>query len=325
MSFIDPAMSPDSPTFITSLLPRGVLEIRGKDALDLLHRLSATDIIKLKIGECCPAVFTTEKGRIVDYVVVGRGKETMILLTTLGREGHLKSWIEKYTIMEDVQSEVLTHRYDGVMGVGEDLPAMIPDEFCNLDGIDAYTINNNGFSLIVRDFDLTWTYVFCTRREEAHALRAAMSARSIVVMESPEYKSFLILRGIPEGTLEFREEFNPFEAGISHAISFTKGCYIGQEVIARLDTYNKVQRRLVGLRSSIYVPLTSALQAVSNGVVVGWITSASPVEISGGFPTLGIIRNEIQVGDTVSFGPEEVKAHGTVVDFNHRSHAQPTH
>ena len=61
------------------------------------------------------------------------------------------------------------------------------------------------------------------------------------------YDAFRISRGIPAFGAEISNAFNPYEAGLAHAISFTKGCYIGQEVIARLDTYEKVQRELVGL------------------------------------------------------------------------------
>ncbi len=61
------------------------------------------------------------------------------------------------------------------------------------------------------------------------------------------YETFRIARGIPDIGRELTNDFNPFEVGLRDAISMTKGCYIGQEVIARLDTYQKVKRKLVGI------------------------------------------------------------------------------
>jgi folate-binding protein YgfZ len=57
-----------------------------------------------------------------------------------------------------------------------------------------------------------------------------------------------VRQGIPAFPNEINERHNPWEAGLDAAISLTKGCYIGQEVIARLNTYDKVQRKLAALR-----------------------------------------------------------------------------
>ena len=56
-----------------------------------------------------------------------------------------------------------------------------------------------------------------------------------------------ILLGIPAPGHELTEDYNPLEAGLGEAVSFTKGCYVWQEVVARLNTYDTVSRRLVGL------------------------------------------------------------------------------
>ena len=78
--------------------------------------------------------------------------------------------------------------------------------------------------------------------------------------------------GIPEYGPELGEPFNPLEAGLIGSVDFTKGCYIGQEVVARLDSYKKVQKYLVSLRfvdsSPVFQPWASVssltLHFVSN-------------------------------------------------------------
>mgnify|MGYP001809463666 FL=1 len=64
-------------------------------------------------------------------------------------------------------------------------------------------------------------------------------------MKESEFNSFRIKNMIPICGREVNNLYNPLEIGISHMIDFDKGCYIGQEVIARLDTYDKVQRKLM--------------------------------------------------------------------------------
>jgi folate-binding protein YgfZ len=78
-------------------------------------------------------------------------------------------------------------------------------------------------------------------------------------------------RGIPATDKELTVEHNPLEANLLHFINFRKGCYIGQEVIARLDSYNKVKVRLVGLRCSANVREKSVV--VIDGVDPGVVTS----------------------------------------------------
>ena len=70
-------------------------------------------------------------------------------------------------------------------------------------------------------------------------------------------------------------EFNPLEAGLKEFVSFTKGCYVGQEVVARLDTYDKVQKRLVGLQWDADSAPERGAKLVLDGKQVGVVTSAA--------------------------------------------------
>ena len=82
-----------------------------------------------------------------------------------------------------------------------------------------------------------------------------------------------IERGIPVHGKEITEAVNPLEAGLSTLVSFTKGCYIGQEVVARLDTYGKVRRKLCGLVFPDDSPNVPVGRLFFSGEEVGWTTS----------------------------------------------------
>jgi len=97
------------------------------------------------------------------------------------------------------------------------------------------------------------------RKEEIKLLEERDVERKSIA----EYENFRILTGIPLGKNEISEMFNPLEAGLDDLVSWTKGCYVGQEVIARLDTYKKVQKRLVRLElarsvDAVPTPIRSA-------------------------------------------------------------------
>jgi folate-binding protein YgfZ len=122
------------------------------------------------------------------------------------------------------------------------------------------------------------------------------------------------VNGIPREGCELIDSFNPYETNLRHAISFTKGCYIGQEVIARLDTYQKVQRRLVGL-SFEQKPLKgdTPLPMSMDSEEIGVLTSASQYPLGGRFVGLGVVKkNKAIVGDLVEVGRQTSALQGII-------------
>ena len=70
-------------------------------------------------------------------------------------------------------------------------------------------------------------------------------------IEGEELERWRIAAGLPAAGHELTEDWNPLEAGLWDHVSFTKGCYVGQEVVARLRTYDKVSREIVRLRAGL--------------------------------------------------------------------------
>jgi len=88
-------------------------------------------------------------------------------------------------------------------------------------------------------------------------------------------QAWRVLEGLPENGFELTEDHNPLEAGLWDAVSFTKGCYVGQEVVARLNTYDKVARDLKGLVFPAGAPVPAAGTPLFDGEQrVGDITSS---------------------------------------------------
>jgi folate-binding protein YgfZ len=134
-----------------------------------------------------------------------------------------------------------------------------------------------------------------------------------------------IERGVPAFGSELNEDHNPLEAGLIDSISFNKGCYVGQEVVARLNTYDKVRRRLAVLRwpaggvsvdgVSVGDEVTSKAApgggtagggATGSGTALGSITSVAK-HPNGGFVGLAFVKRAFE-GTEVAVGHSGIVA-----------------
>ena len=113
-------------------------------------------------------------------------------------------------------------------------------------------------------------------------------------------ESLRVQRGIPAFGKELTEDYNPHEANLVHHVSFSKGCYIGQEVIARLQTYKKVSKYLVGLRWDGDGPAPGSF-LTHDGKRMGIVTSVARLPHTGANVGLGYVRKQfVDDGTTVA-------------------------
>jgi hypothetical protein len=174
------------------------------------------------------------------------------MLTSPGRAAVLKEWIEKYTFIEDVRCEDVTSQYGVVAFLGknspEQLQALFGGNVENLPSQHAQTFDWNNEAVIVHRTGNITPAAF-------HLIVPAATAtqlweRLVAEVKPVGYSAYEMLRihrGLPAVGREITDEYNPHEVGLYPFINFEKGCYIGQEVVARLDTYQKVQRQLAGV------------------------------------------------------------------------------
>jgi hypothetical protein len=137
-----------------------------------------------------------------------------------------------------------------------------------------------------------------------------------IEMSDRAWEVLRILQGRPAPEAELTDDYNPLEAGLWQTISFTKGCYIGQETIARLNTYKGVKQHLFGVKLSAAAEIGSAIALGDEKV--GKLTSYT--ETPDGYFGLGYIRTKaggvglkVQVGETT----------GEIVEIPFVSHEYP--
>jgi len=255
----------------------------GPDLLALLHRLSTGDVRDLRPGEGGPTVVTNAKGRIVERLFVHHlGDDGVLLVSGPQAAARVLAHLTKFTFAEKTgltdetastfAFALLGPRWaDAAQAAG--LPALSPYGVvtASLAGARVHAARTNGFDaegmLVVGGIDGAGPVLA--------ALTEAATLTGGGAIDAEALEAWRILKGLPAPGHELTEEHNPLEAGLRDAISFTKGCYVGQEVVARLNTYGKVSRVLVrlALAPGDPVPANGAM-VLHDGHAVGAITSA---------------------------------------------------
>jgi folate-binding protein YgfZ len=219
---------------------RGRLIVTGRDRRDLLHRLCTNDVASLTAGTGRSTCFLNRKGQMIDWaVVLDRGDDLLVLTANPQRvSGH----IQGYTISEDVT--VRNYMALEIVVCGPDAARLLG---ISLEPWSHANIPLGEVEVLVARIEPLWGDAYAILAPDAVALRRRLSEDARPV--EPDEVDFLRIKsGIPAHPNEINEQHNPWEARLDSAISLEKGCYVGQEVVARLHTYDKVQRRLVGLR-----------------------------------------------------------------------------
>ena len=295
----------------------GRLEVHGADGLDLLHRLSTNDLLSTQPGQIVPTVLTTEKGRIVDYVKVARRPSAPLLIVSPNHEDVVTRWIDRFCITEDVQLRCISNDTSMFTFVGPRAQA-VASGILGIELPSGMTVEANfGEATITAGYEETprvqMAHVL-VQNPEAEAVWKEMSKRAeelgVPRMGFAAYETFRIARGIPDIGRELTDDFNPYEVGLRDAISMTKGCYIGQEVIARLDTYQKVKRKLMGILFTESCPSNSGQLTLllAEGKEVGIMTSCSPHSVKGRHVGLGVVRSDlVREGDSLTLGDSSAR------------------
>jgi folate-binding protein YgfZ len=119
-------------------------------------------------------------------------------------------------------------------------------------------------------------YTLLLPQENALDIGEMLQQAGAVVIDSQAWEKLRIQQGRPMPGAELTEDYNALEAGLWSAISFDKGCYIGQETIARLNTYKGVKQRLWGIKLDKFASVGSPL--IHGAEKVGILTSVVQIE-----------------------------------------------
>jgi folate-binding protein YgfZ len=270
-----------SAAIVIDLSRHGRIRVTGRDRIDLLQRLTTNDMKALAPGQGVTNLFLTNKGRIIELADILAFPEHLLVVLSSDEGARGVEWIERYTFMEEVVAADVTAETSmlGVYGpragvilgaaTGIDLSAIAARDHrpAMLGGAEvavgrAEPLAGAGFRVLGKQSD-------------TEAIRAALLAAGLERADEAALEILRIEAGWPAAGRELTEHWNPLEAELRFAVSFTKGCYTGQEVVARLNTYKKVQRALRGLEIAGEVVPAPESKVRHGEAEVGVVTSAA--------------------------------------------------
>ena len=294
------------------------LYMRGADHLDFLHRMTSNDFHNLQLGHGLEAVFIEQRARILDLATCYRGPDATALILSPASRTTIPAWLDRFIFAEAL--ELADHTDETTMFelIGPQAPQLV-----------THTLNVDLAKL--QDHQLLDPQVpdgLWLARIAGPGLRALgppdtvknlwqrLAAAGARPIGAATWEILRVEQGLPLLGRELTQDYNPWEAGLGRAIHLDKGCYIGQEVIARLDTYDKVKQHLVGLRlSTVELPPTG--QPLHDGTrEVGRITSAVHSPTFGPIALAYVRRSACAEGTALDTGG----AQATVVSLPFSSH-----
>lgn len=257
---------------------RTYVELIGADRAKFLHNLCSNDILRLSPGQGCEALLLNAKGRVVGHTFVYASEESLILDSSPGQGEKLVAHLDRYIIREKVEVRDRTAEMaqfvvggSGAGSVLEKLGGVAPGELlAHAPGTLA------GQGVFLRRSGLIGPEccsVVC-RREQRDAVLLAIQEAGAATCDATAIEAARIEAGVPLYGIDITEDNLPQEVDRNdRAISFTKGCYLGQETVARIDALGHVNRTLVGLRFSGEQAPPAGCELKSGESVVGRVTS----------------------------------------------------
>ncbi len=281
-----PALPP-APRGLIDLGPAGALRVTGPDRESWLQGMQTGDLAAAPEGGAAPGVFLGTRGKTVADGLLWRFKDSVVVTVRPDRVGPLAAHLDKLLIMEDAELSPATglHRLRFCPG-------------CDAGDVRAPLGHDAGPALLAALAEVRGTpgplgFDILVTESQAQALLAALPERP----SEESLERWRVALGVPLAGKDFEEETNPLEAGLDAQISFDKGCYVGQEVIAMATYRGRVQWNLVRLEVEGAPPSSGTpLEPARGGK--GRVTSA--VQVGAVSLLLGIVHRErIVPGSTV--------------------------
>lgn len=289
----------------TSLGHPTVLHVEGSDRLSFLHNLCTQDIKALAPGLGAEAFLTNVQGRILGYVTILCRTDCLWIVTVPEQASRLASHLDRYHITEDVRIEDRSIQYLEFFLFGQGIVGRLHDAGCDMPPAP------NAHTLVrIQDVDVV---AIAVPRGWPAGVRwlVPVSGRGavgswLVSHELPEvgqerWELARIEHRVPRYGRDISEDNLPQEVDRNDdAISFRKGCYLGQETVARIDALGHVNWLLRGLRleGASVPPPGQTLSAPGRDQVAARITSAAFSPQRGAVMALGYVRREYALAET---------------------------
>jgi len=289
---------------IVDLSGRGKLTISGKDHLKLLQGMLTNDMVKLEVGKGNHAVALTVKGRMLADMRAFKFPDFMLFDTEPGLQTVLAEHLKKFKLSYKADIKDSTNDYLHFHICGPKSTDFVESEFqlsfSEFSEYDYKIIHINNAEIFLIKINRTGETGFdlITESGEAGKLFRDLLSKGEVAGLKPfginALNTMRIEAGIPLFGIDMDDSTIPIEAGLWDALDFEKGCYIGQEVIARIKWRGRVNWHLTGLETTDNAVFAVGSKIFNGDKEIGRITSATFSKTLGKNIALGYIRREFR-------------------------------
>src|SRR5579862_2348344 len=278
---------------------RAIFLLTGRDRVQYLHNISSNDIKSLGEGRGTLALLLNPQGHILAELEVYALTEKLLVLSHASQRERTFATLKKYVIGSQVIIEDLTDAYGsiGTTGVGSDLEEGSAKEFASGSGFltRRTRIGAVGTEYIARRAELAGLW---------QKLKEAVRGAGGEPMGMDAFHALRIEAGLPWYPADFGDAQIPHEAALENThISFSKGCYTGQEIVERVRSRGQVNRKRVGLSfSTIAAPPAGTKLRAAGGAEIGFVSSATAMPNGRTAMGMGYVRREqFAAGSVVEF------------------------
>ncbi|MBX3000589.1 MAG: aminomethyltransferase family protein [Caldilineaceae bacterium] len=277
---------------------RGLLQLTGADRVDFVQRMTTNNIVILEHGQSAVTVLTSPIARI-QYVFTVLQRGDLLWLLPAGDDveqlsRHLRSQI---FFMDKVKVESLSEGFRRMRLMGPDASSLLTEIGLPTPSAEWFAEQDGIVVLHQAAFDVPGYELIVPVAESEAVQRRLLDAGAMLLADEDAYTARRVELGRPAPGHELVEEYNPLEAGLAWSCAENKGCYTGQEIIARQITYDKVTKTLVGLRNDD--PLAAGAEVKLEGRAVGAVTSAAYSPTLEGHLALAVIKRPHNSAGTV--------------------------
>lgn len=298
---------------------RTKIELTGADRASFLHNFCTNDIRRLPVHTGCEAFITTVQGKILAHVFVFAAPDSLVVETVPGQAEQIIAHLDRYLIREQVAFHDRTEEWGELLLCGPAARSVL--EACGAKELPEQDLGHTrvdlaGHEAWLRRADALTSvggYLIAAPRERIDEIARALIAAGAAPCGRDTAEILRVEAGFPRYGVDITDKNLPQEvARDSRTISFVKGCYLGQETVARIDALGHVNRTLCGLRfSAIELPPAGA-ELTKDGHVVAQVTSAAFSPRLGCAIALAYVRRG---SNTAGMELESPVGSATVVDL----------
>ena len=284
------------------------LRIGGKDRTRWLNGMITNNIRDLAEGHGVYAFKLTPQGHNEgDLTAYNRG-EYLVATTDREQLAKLQPLLQRYIIMDKVELEDISDKLSSVGVAGPKAAETLASAGINTAHLEPGQVTDAEWQIvgifIARNAHPRMDgYEVWLAPEHVEKLWDALVSAGAKPVGSDAFEMFRIARGVPRYGLDLRERDLPQETGQEHALNFSKGCYIGQEIVERIRARGNVHRTLIGFEVQGEPP-QAGTKIRANDKDMGEITSSARLP-SGHTIAIGYLRKEVAApGTTVQIGEQ---------------------